>query len=72
MNKLIVPELVYIILFYGGILVCLISVIMIICGIIRKNNKRYFINWSIVFFIALIIVFLTATGIIVANTMFGG
>lgn len=72
MKYLIVPEFIYVILFFGSIILSLVSVFMEIRGIIKKSRKRYFITWCIVLLAALVMVALTTTGVIVANTMIGG
>ncbi len=72
MKYLIVPEFIYVILFFGSIILSLVSVFMEIRGIIKKSRKRYFIMWCIVLLAALVMVALTTTGVIVANTMIGG
>lgn len=72
MKYLIVPEFIYVILFFGSIILSLVSVFMEMRGIIKKSRKRYFIMWCIVLLAALVMVALTTTGVIVANTMIGG
>ena len=72
MKYLIVPEFIYVILFFGSIILSLVSVFMETRGIIKKCGKRYFIAWSISLLVALVVVALTTTGVIVANTMIGG
>ena len=72
MKYLIVPEFIYVIRFFGSIRLSLVSVFMEIRGIIKKSRKRYFIMWCIVLLVALVVVALTTTGVIVANTMIGG
>lgn len=69
---MIVPEFIYVILFFGSIILSLVSVFMEMRGIIKKSRKRYFIMWCIVLLAALVMVALTTTGVIVANTMIGG
>jgi len=69
MKNLIIPELIYIMLLYGGIVLSLISVFMGIRGLVKKREKRYFIKWSIVLLLCLVTVVLTTTGGVVANTM---
>jgi len=70
--KLIIPELIYIMLLYGGIVLSLVSFFMGIRGFIKKREIRYFIKWGIVLLLCLVAVVLTTTGVIVANTMIGG
>jgi len=70
--KLIIPELIYIMLLYGGIVSSLVSFFMGIRGFIKKREIRYFIKWGIVLLLCLVAVVLTTTGVIVANTMIGG
>ena len=70
--KLIIPELIYIMLMYGGIVLSLVSFFMGIRGFIKKREIRYFIKWGIVLLLCLVAVVLTTTGVIVANTMIGG
>ena len=70
--KLIIPELIYIMLLYGGIVLSLVSFFMGIRGFIKKREIRYFIKWGIVLLLCLVTVVLTTTGVIVANTMIGG
>ena len=72
MKYLIIPELIYIMLLYGGIVLSLVSLFMGIRGLIKKRDKRYFIKWGIVLLLCLVAVVLTTTGVIVANTMIGG
>lgn len=72
MKYLIIPEFIYAILFYGSIILSLVSVFMGIRGIIKKSGKQYFIKWCIVLLAALVVLALTTTGVIVANTMIGG
>lgn len=72
MKYLIIPELIYIMLLYGGIVLSLVSLLMGIRGFIQKRERRYFIKWGIVLLVCLAAVVLTTTGIIVANTMIGG
>ena len=69
---LIVPEFIYRICLLGSIAVAFVSVIMSIKGIFKKNRSRYFIKWCIILIVALVVFSLTTTGVIVANTMFGG
>jgi len=70
--KLIIPELIYIMLLYGGIVSSLVSFFMGIRGFIKKREIRYFIKWGIGLLLCLVAVVLTTTGVIVANTMIGG
>ena len=70
--KLIIPELIYIMLLYGGIVSSLVSFFMGIRGFIKKREIRYFIKWGIVLLLCLVTLLLTTTGVIVANTMIGG
>ena len=72
MRYLIVPEILYIILLLGSLLLSFASVVMIIRGIIKRNVKQYYIKWGIIFIISLVIHLSTRTGVIVANTMIGG
>ena len=72
MKYLIIPELIYIMLLCGGIVLSLVSLIMGIKGYIKKRESRYFIMWGIVLLLCLVVVKLTTTGVIVANTMIGG
>ena len=72
MKYLIIPEFIYIVLLYGGIALSLVSAFMVIRGIIKKSERKYFIKWCIVLLVALVAVALTTTGVIVANTMIGG
>lgn len=72
MKHLIVPESLYIVLLYGGIILSLVSIFMGVRGIIKKNQRRHFIKWCVILFVSIVLVALTTTGIIVANTMFGG
>ena len=72
MRYLIVPEILYIILLLGSLLLSFASVVMVIRGIIKGNSKQYFIKWGIIFVVSLIIHLSTRTGVIVANTMIGG
>lgn len=72
MKYLIIPEFLYIVLLYGGIALSLVSVFMEIRGIIKKNEKQYFIKWCIILLVSIVIVALTTTRVIVANTMLGG
>lgn len=69
---LIIPEFFYIIFLCSGTVLSLVSLFMIIRGIIKKRERRYFIRWSIVLLICLVAVRLMTTGVIVANTMIGG
>ena len=72
MDYVIVPEFIYNVLLCGGIILSLASVLMTIYGVVKKKEKRYLVKWCIVLLVALILVILTRTGIIVANTMIGG
>ena len=72
MRYLIIPESIYLILFYGSIILSLISVVMGIRGVFKKRGKQYFIVWSITLLLTLVVPVLTTTGVIVANTMLGG
>ena len=72
MKYLIIPELIYIMLLYGGIVLSLVSLFMDMRGFIKKRERRYFIKWGIVLLLCLVAVVLTTTGVIVANTMIGG
>ena len=72
MRYLIVPEVLYIILLLGSLLLSFASVVMVIQGIINSNGKQHFIKWSFVFVISLVLHLSTRTGMIVANTMIGG
>ena len=72
MDYVIVPEFIYNILLCGGIILSLASVLMTIYGVVKKKEKRYLVKWCIVLLVALILIILTRTGIIVANTMIGG
>jgi len=72
MRYLIVPEIIYIILLYGSIVLSLFSTFMNIRGIIKKSERGYFIKWCIVLLVALVVVALTTKGVVVANTMIGG
>ena len=72
MKYLIIPELIYIVLLYGSIVLFLVSLLMGIRGLVKKRKRRYFIKWSIVLLICFIAVILTTTGVIVTNTMMGG
>jgi hypothetical protein len=71
MKYLIVPELIYIVLLYGGIALSLISVFMEIRGMIEKKGRGYFIKWCVVLLVSFVAVALT-TGVVVAQTMIGG
>ena len=72
MRYLIVPEILYIILLLGSLILSFVSAFMVVKGIINRNGKQHFIKWSIVFVISLVIHVSTRTGMIVANTMIGG
>ena len=72
MKYLIVPEFIYVILFFGSIILSLVSFFMGIRGFIKKREIRYFIKWGIVLLLCLVTLVLTTTGVIVANTMIGG
>lgn len=69
---LIIPEFIYIVLFYGGIVLSIVSIFAGIRGFIKKRERQYFIKWCIVLLICLVVLALTTTGVIVANTMIGG
>ena len=72
MKYVIIPEFIYIILLYGDIILSIVSVLMGIRGMIKKREKRYFVKWCIVLAVSVVMVVLTTTGVIVANTMIGG
>ena len=72
MKYLIIPEFLYMILLYGGIVLSIVSVFMGIRGFAKKRKREYFIKCCIVLLISFIAVVLTRTGVIVANTMLGG
>ena len=72
MKYLIVPEIIYIVLLYGSIVLSLVSTFMNIRGIIKMSKRGYFIKWCIVLLAALVVVVLTTTGVFVAKTMIGG
>ena len=44
MKYLIVPEILYIILLLGSLLLSFASVVMVIQGIIKRNVKQYYIK----------------------------
>ena len=52
---LVVPEIIFAIMFYGGGLAALISIFTLIWGALRKKSKKYFA---------------ICTGIILSDTMF--
>ena len=72
MKYLVIPEILYMVLLYGGIALLLVSLFMGIRGIIKKSKRQYFIKWGIVLLVSLVAVVLTTIGVIVANTMLGG
>lgn len=72
MKYLVIPEILYMVLLYGGIALLLVSLFMGIRGIIKKSKRQYFVKWCIVLLVSLVAVVLTTTGVIVANTMLGG
>ena len=72
MKYIIVPEFIHILLFYGGLVLALVSLIMGILGMVRKKGKRYFILWGILLVVSLAAVLLTISGTVVADTMLGG
>ncbi len=72
MKYLIIPELIYIMLLYGAMVLSLVSLFMGIRGIVKKRERLYFVKWGIVLLLCLVAVVLTTTGVIVANTMIGG
>lgn len=67
-----VPENIYAIMFYGGGFVALISTGALIWGALRKKRKKFFIIWVGIFLLSIILLFLTTSGIILADAMFGG
>lgn len=67
-----VPDLLYLILLFGSWIMLIISVSMIIRGIVRKNEKRYFVKCVIVMLVALLISLLAMTGKIAPYMSFGG
>ena len=69
---LVVPEVLYLVLLFGGWLAVVISAGMTIAGIIRKKEKKRIIKWVIILLIALAIAVMAMTGKIVPNTAFGG
>lgn len=69
---LVVPEVLYLVLLFGGWLTVVISAGMTIEGIIRKKEKKRIIKWVIILILALAIVVMAMTGKIVPNTAFGG
>ena len=72
MKYLILPEIIYMGFLCGGIVVSLVSALMFIRGIIKKSERAYFKKWSIILLAALVVVALTITGVVVAETMIGG
>ena len=69
---LVVPEILYLVLLFGGWLTVVISAGIIIAGITRKKEKKRIIRWGIVLILAFAMVIMTMTGKIVPNTAFGG
>ena len=69
---LIVPEILYSIFLFGGMIVILLSIGVSIYGFIKKKKKNFLISRIIVFFVSLMMVLLTLNGFIVADSMFGG
>ena len=72
MRYLIIPEILYIILLVGSLILSFVSAFMVVMGIIKRKRKQHFIKCFIVFVISLVIHLSTRIGMIVANTMIGG
>ena len=69
---LVVPEVLYLVLLFGGWLAVVLSAGMTIVGIIRKKEKKCIIKWVVILLFALAIAAMAMTGKIVPNTAFGG
>lgn len=71
-NGIKVPQILYNIIFYGGIIFLVLSLCLMFYGAIKKKSKKFFIIIGITFMLVIILVFLTRNGFICGNEMFGG
>lgn len=67
-----VPDFLYFILLFGGLIALVVSVGIVIHGIVRKKDKFKFRGWIITILISLVLVVLTITGKIAPYCAFGG
>ncbi len=71
-NYIMVPTSLYYTLFFGGGLLALVSVGMLLHSLLKKKSKKYIICWLIALIVGALLVTLTSTGRIAGHTMFGG
>lgn len=69
---MIVPEPVYTVLLYGGGIFAVISLVALALCALLKKGKDTMIAWAVDLVLALLLVWLTTGGTIVAHTMLGG
>ena len=67
-----VPDLLYFVLLFGGLIALLISLVSLIHGIICKKDKTQFRTWIVAILISVILIMLTMTGKIAPYSAFGG
>jgi hypothetical protein len=67
-----VPLIVYAVMFYGGGLAVLLSIFVFVVSVLKKKKGKYFRIWIAVLIISVVLLFLTTSGLILANEMFGG
>jgi hypothetical protein len=67
-----VPLIVYALMFYGGGLAALLSIVVLVVSALRKKKGKYFSVWIAVLIVSIVSLFLTTSGLILANEMFGG
>lgn len=69
---LAVPDWLYFVLLFGGLIAMLVSIGMIIRGMMRKKDKFKLRGWVIAVLISAILIVLTMTGKIAPYCAFGG
>ncbi|MDE6606420.1 MAG: hypothetical protein K2K54_01495 [Lachnospiraceae bacterium] len=71
-NWIMVPQFLYYIFLFGGGLLTLISMGMVVRGILKREKKQYFFFLSMILIVAVLIFVLAITGKIVGHMMVGG
>lgn len=69
---LMVPDLLYFVLLFGGFIAMLFSVGMIIRNVVQKRGNSKFRGWIITILISAFLIILTTTGKIAPYCAFGG
>lgn len=71
-NWVMVPQFLYYIFLFGGGLLILVSVGLMVRGIMKRKGKTHLLCQAIVLIVAVLIFMLTLSGKIVGHMMVGG